>query len=406
MSNSTKKRPQSTAALVGLALCVMAIGTGEYVVAGVLPAISSGVGVSVAAAGQLVTVYAASVMIAGPIVTALTARRPPKGLLICCMGVFALAMIICAAAPGFAVLVAGRVLAGLVHCTVFAVGLVMATQLVPPESVSKAIAAVASGLTFAVVLAVPLGTIVEDLVGWRGTFGLVALLAATGTVILAVSLPRRRSETPKSLRGQFRSLLRPEIGLAYVLTIFGYAGVFATFTYLVPYAEQMVGVHGIGLTMLVACFGIGGMIGNAVAAQQTDRHPRATLIIALALLAGSLLSLPAARMSLWSTTAVVLIFGAAAFATVPSLQARVISLARDAPTLAAAVNVAAFNLANTLGAAAGGVVVITAGLGWVGPAGGIITMIGLILAVLVFHPDRSDRGPRLRRRPARVRSSV
>lgn len=372
---------------------MLAFGTGEYVVAGMLPAVAAGLDVGVPAAGQLVTVYAATVVLFGPALTALTARRPPKGLLLVLMAVFVAGTLGCALAPSYAVMVAARVVAAVAHCTVFAVALVVATSLVPPQRAGRAIAAVAAGLTLSTVLGVPVGTVIEAQAGWRWTFVVVAGVGAVGLVLLAVVLPRQPGPQPGPLGAQVRVLLRPAVAGMFAVTILGYAGVFATFTYLAPLVEQVVGAGPNAVTVVVTAFGVGGVAGNAVAARLTDAHPRATLLVALAVLSATLLVLPATVGALPLHVAVVAIFGAAAFATVPGLQARVIALASGAPALAAATNVAAFNLANTVGAAVGGVVAATAGLIWTGPAGALITLAGLVLAAVVLRPHGADAGP-------------
>ncbi|MGI8722828.1 MAG: MFS transporter [Geodermatophilaceae bacterium] len=388
----TPVRPEhSTAALAGLALCVLAVGTGEYAVAGMLPAVAFGLGTGVAAAGQLVTVYAVAVLLVGPVLTAVTARRSPKSLLLALMVLFCLATLGCAAAASFPVMVAARVLAGSVHCTVFAVALVTAVGLVPPERSARAIGAVATGLTLATVLGVPVGTVVAAQAGWRWTFVLIAAIGAAGLVMLAATLPRLARPTPGPVTAQVRSLLRPAVAVTFAMTILGYAGVFTAFTYLAPLVRDLAGGGPVAVTVVVTAFGAGGVAGNAVAARTTDTHLRGTLLTALAVMAAALLLLPAVAGSLPVLVADVALFGAAAFATVPGLQARVIGLATGAPTLAAATNVAAFNLANAIGAALGGAVVATAGVSWTGPAGAVVTIAGLALTAFV-----------LRRRPERA----
>ena len=377
------RAPNAGFPLVGLALCVLAIGTGEYVVAGMLPEVATGLRVGIPAAGQLVTVYAATVMLAGPLLTAATARRPVKGMLLVLMAVFVAGTLGCAAAPSFSVLVGARVVAALAHCTTFAVALVVATSLVSPERAARAIGAVAAGLTLATVVGVPVGTVVADLLGWRATFVLVAVLAALGWVVVAAVLPRQSAPAPQPVARQVRVLLRPAVAGLFGLTVLGYAGVFTAFTYLAPLIRQH-GHTAATVTIVVTAFGLGGVAGNAIAARTTDGSPRATLLTALSLLSVTLVTLPAVVHVLPLLVAVVLVFGAAAFATVPGLQARVIAVADGAPALAAATNVAAFNLANTVGAGFGGLVAAGAGQLWTGPAGGAISLLGLIAAGLLL----------------------
>jgi len=226
--------------------------------------------------------------------------------------------------------------------------------------------------------------------GWRWTFVLIAGIGAVGIVVLALTLPRLARPTPGPITAQVRSLLRPAVAVTFAMTILGYAGVFTTFTYLAPLVRDLAGGGSVAVTVVVTAFGAGGVAGNAIATRTTDTHLRGTLLTALVVMAAVLLLLPAAAGSLPVLVADVAVFGAAAFATVPALQARVIGLATAAPTLAAATNVAAFNLANTLGAALGGAVVATAGLSWTGPAGAAVTTAGLILTAFVLNPRRQS----------------
>jgi DHA1 family inner membrane transport protein len=198
-------------------------------------------------------------------------------------------------------------------------------------------------------------------------------------------VPRRAAPEHTPLRAQLRVLARPALAGSFAVTILGYAGVFTAFTYLAPLVEIEAGAGPRTVTAVVTAFGVGGVIGNAVAARSSDTRMRATLLGALALLAVTLLVLPLTLGSVPLLVATVGLFGAAAFATVPGLQARVIGLAAGAPTLAAATNVAAFNLANTVGAALGGVVAAGAGLRWTAPAGGAVTLGGLLLAAAVLR---------------------
>ncbi len=183
-------------AVLTMLLAVFGVGTVEYLVAGVLPAISGDMGVGVGSAGLLVTVYAVTVMIAGPLMTVVTAsvRRTP--LIVGSMAVFVAGTVATALAPNFTVLVIARVVTALPHATFFALCLVLATSLVAPEYQGRVIARITLGLNLATVLGVPLGTLIGQQLGWRASFGIVAAFQVVVTVALLASIRRAPSTPP------------------------------------------------------------------------------------------------------------------------------------------------------------------------------------------------------------------
>ena len=367
-------------------MCVFAIGTAEFAVAGMLPEVSTGLGSGVAATGQLVTVYAATVVVAGPLLTAVTVRISPRRTLLGCMVVFCAAILTCAVATDFAVMVLGRVGAGLVHGVVFATGLVVAVSLVPPERTTWAVGMVTSGLTLATVIGVPLGTQVATHLSWRWTFWLILLVAAIGTAVLAATLPGTARPPAPSVARQARTLIRPAVLATLAMTVLGYGAVFTAFTYLAPLVQHS-GGGSTAVTIAVAAFGGGGVVGNLVASRTSADALRPTLLTAMILMALTLAVLPIAAQNGLSITVDVFLLGAAAFALIPGLQVRILTLASEAPTLAAATNVAAFNVANMIGAGIGGIVVATAGVTWTGPVGACVTLAGVVFTAIVLRAD-------------------
>ncbi|OZM81929.1 MFS transporter [Pseudonocardia sp. MH-G8] len=375
-------------------MCVFAIGTAEFAVAGMLPEVSTGLGSGVVATGQLVTVYAATVVVAGPLLTAVTVRISPRRTLLGCMVIFCAAILTCAVATDFAVMVLGRVGAGLVHGVVFATGLVVAVSSVPPERTTWAVGMVTSGLTLATVIGVPLGTQVATHLSWRWTFWLILLVAAIGTAVLAATLPGTPRPPAPSVARQARTLIRPAVLATLAMTVLGYGAVFTAFTYLAPLVQHFDG-GSTAVTIAVAAFGGGGVVGNLVASRTSAEYLRPTLLTAMVLMTLTLAVLPvAAQNGLGATVVDVFLLGAAAFALIPGLQVRILALASDAPTLAAATNVAAFNVANMIGAGIGGVVVAVAGVTWTGPVGACVTLAGVVFTAIVLRAD-SDNASQL-----------
>lgn len=380
-------------ALWALMICVFAVGTAEYVVSGILPQLASGLHVSTASAGQLVTFYAITIVIAGPLLTAVTGRMRRKPLMLALLVTFIGGTALSALAPDFGVLVAGRVIAALCHATFFALCTVVAAEMVPPDRRGSAIAMVAGGLNLATVLGVPVGTLIGHHEGWRSTFWVIVAVAALGTVGVALLVPGESADASVAgLREEIAVFRRRPVQLALAMTVFGYAGVFAAYTYIVPLLQRITGYGSNAVSVLLLIFGVGALAGNFAAGKLVDRALMRSLMGILAMLA-VVMAVFAVTDTIKPVTAVmVFLFGFMAFATVPALQTRIISGASGAPTLAAATNISAFQLANALGAGLGGLVVASSlglrGTPWVAI---VPTLIGLGLTFYAYTWDR--RGP-------------
>ena len=341
--------------ILALALAAFAIGTTEFVIMGILPDVARDLGVSIPSAGLLVSGYALGVAVGAPLLAVLTARWPRKATLITLMGVFVAGNLVSALAPTYYVLMAGRVVASFAHGSFFGLGAVVAAELVPPNRRAAAIALMFTGLTLANVLGVPLGTLIGQQFGWRATFWAVSAFGVMALGAVALLVPRTTSGGP-GRRGSWAVLRRPQVLLALALTVFGFGGIFTAFTYITPMLQDLAGfspgaVSGI---LFLFLFGLGLTLGNTLGGRLADWKPRASMLgilVALALVEALL------SVTIMQPTAAVLtvfVWGVAAFATVPGLQMRVVDQARESPTLASTLNIAAFNLGNAGGAWLGG----------------------------------------------------
>lgn len=370
--------------LTGFLLLVFCTGTAEYLAAGLLPQLSRDMDVTEAMAGQTVTAYALGVAIGGPLVTIATARLPRKGLALGLGAVFIAGTSLTAFAPSFELLMAGRVIAASSQATLFAIGLMTATTALGEGRAGRAVAIVTSGLTVATVMGVPLGAWLGGQAGWRMPFGLVAAIAILGVLLIAASMPRNAAPST-GVRQEITTLLRWPVLLAVGTTVVGFAGVGIVFTYLVPLLTGVTGLEeGIVPTLLFA-YGIGGLIGNLAAGRLADISLPATLIGVLIALLVVLGVYPLVATTPGLMIAGVLGLGLLSTATIAPLQVLLLRHASAAPSLSLAVNVGAFNLANAIGAAIGGIG-LSAGLlrfnGWIGAA---FALTGLILAVLALR---------------------
>ncbi|MFE6715047.1 MFS transporter [Streptomyces sp. NPDC057695] len=376
-------------ALLALAVSAFGIGTTEFVMMGLLPQVADDLGTSVPTAGYLVSAYAIGVVVGAPLLTALGSRIPRKRMLLLLMALFTVGNLASALAPGFGWLIAGRVLAGLPHGAFFGLGAVVAARLVREGRQARAVATMFLGLTVANILGVPAATLLGQHLGWRATFLVVAAVGLLAIAALARLVPHVPVDERQSLGREVRALGRPQVLLGLLTAVFGFAGVFAVYSYLASMTTEVMGFGDSTVTIVLALFGL-GMTGGALAVGPlTDRALRPTLYGSLAAL---VLALVAFRFTVhvpWLALVTVVVLGAVGFMTTTPLQMLVMNKAKDAPTLASASNHSAFNLANAGGAWAGGAAV-AAGWGWTSPAlvGAGLTLVGLVIAAVAGLLDR------------------
>jgi len=346
-------------ALYALTAGAFGIGVTEFVIMGLLLDVGADLGVTLQAAGLLISGYALGVVVGAPVLTVLTRHWPRKTVLLALMAIFTLGNAACALAPGYGLLMAARVLTAFAHGSFFGVGAVVATGLVAADRKASAIAIMFTGLTVANVLGVPIGTWLGQAFGWRATFWAVA---AVGVVALATiqALVPRDAVAPEKMdwRADVAALGRRSVLLGLLTTVLGYAGVFAVFTYIAPLLTRITGLSAGAVPPILLVFGGGLVVGNLLGGKLADRRLEATVLGSLVALAVVLGAFGFALRQPVLAVAFVGLLGVAAFATVAPLQMWVMSKADGAgATLASSFNIAAFNLGNALGAWVGGVVI-------------------------------------------------
>ncbi|MES4906838.1 MULTISPECIES: MFS transporter [unclassified Streptomyces] len=380
-------------ALLALAVSAFGIGTTEFVMMGLLPNVADDLGTSVPTAGYLVSAYAIGVVVGAPLLTALGSRIPRKRMLILLMALFTVGNLASALAPSFGLLVAGRVLAGLPHGAFFGVGAVVAARLVAEERQARAVATMFLGLTVANIVGVPVATLLGQHLGWRATFLVVAAIGVVAMAALARLIPQISLDQQSGLRHELGALRDRQVVLGLLTAVFGFAGVFAVYSYLASMMTEVTGLAEASVTVVLALFGIGMTLGALLAGPLTDRALRPTLYGSLAALAVVLVVFDFTVHVKWAAMATVVVLGAVGFMTTTPLQMLVMNKARHAPTLASASNHSAFNLANAGGAWLGGVA-IAAGWGWTSPTlvGAALAVAGLAIAVTAGVLDRGTSG--------------
>ncbi|KAB2594507.1 MFS transporter [Streptomyces arboris] len=378
-------------ALLALAVSAFGIGTTEFVMMGLLPNVADDLGTSVPTAGYLVSAYAIGVVLGAPLLTGLGSRVPRKKMLLLLMALFTIGNLASALAPDFGWLLAGRVLAGLPHGAFFGVGAVVAARLVAEGRQARAVATMFLGLTVANIVGVPAATLLGQHLGWRATFLVVAAIGLAAMAALARLVPRIPVEAHQDVRRELRALGNRQVLLGLLTAVFGFAGVFAVYSYLSAMTTKAMGFGESSVTIVLALFGIGMTLGALAAGPLTDRALRPTLYGSLGALAVILVAFPFTVHVQWAALVMVVLLGGVGFMTTTPLQMLVMNKAKDAPTLASASNHSAFNLANAGGAWLGGVA-IAAGWGWTSPAfvGAVLAVIGLAIAATAGFLDRGE----------------
>ncbi|MFG2114722.1 MFS transporter [Streptomyces sp. NPDC048718] len=377
-------------ALFPLMLCVFSVGSAELVVAGVLPAIAGDLDVSLSDAGLLVTAYALGVVVLGPIVTLLSSRTPRKPLLLGLMGLFTASNVLAAVAPNYGVLMTARVLSAITHCTLFAVCIVVAGSLAPKGKEASAVSRVAVGLNLATVLGVPLGVLLEEHFGWRSAFWSIAALSLIALALVAWLQPASPVPSDAGAADELRVLRNRRVQLAIVITALAMAGVFTAYTFVNPILTDIGGFDPKAVSWLLLLVGCGSLVGNLVGGRLADRALMPSLVGVLAVL-GAVLALMAIGGRIgWLLVVLLVAFGAAYFAVMPGLQARILTAAGDgAPTLAVAINIGAFNIGIAFGAWFGGQLLgLDFGLRTVIAASAVLSWLAMTVAASELRKDR------------------
>ncbi|WP_159839696.1 MFS transporter [Nocardia sp. CY41] len=366
--------------MLALALGGFGIGTTEFVTMGLLPDIASAVHVSEPTAGHAVSAYALGVVIGAPLIAALCARVPRKRLLVALMVAFTVGNAATVLAPSFGMLVLARFVSGLPHGAYFGVASLAAATLAPVGQRAKAVAGVMLGLSAANVVGVPAATWLGQHLGWRDAFVVVALIGVTTVAALLRFVPELTGVTVTDPMTELGALRRPQVLLTLLVGAVGFGGMFAVYTYIATTLTDVAGLRAGAIPLVLMLFGVGMVIGNIVGGVLADRGVDRAISVSMVAMTVILGGFVAAAHNPYTAAFGALLVGASGAALAPGLQTRLMDVAADAQTLAAALNHAALNIANAAGAWLGGLV-IAAGLGYTAPAvvGAALAAIGVLL---------------------------
>ncbi|MCX2891909.1 MULTISPECIES: MFS transporter [Pseudomonas] len=360
-----------------MALGSFAIGTGEFAIMGLMPDIASNLQLSEPQVGHAISAYALGVMVGAPTLAILGAKLLRKHMLLLLMLLYALGNLATALAPSFGGLVAFRFISGLPHGAYFGIAAVVASSMVAKDQRAGAVARVMMGLTLAMLLGNPVATFLGQYLGWRSAFVLVGVIALCTIALVWRFVPQRHDEARSDPRKELQAFTQPQVWMALAIASIGFAGMFCVFSYLAPTMLQVTQVSPQWIPFGLAAFGVGGIVGNIAGGKLFDRLQFRAVGLVLVWSVAVLLFFTFAAQALWSLLLGIGLVGTMIALAAP-LQIRLMDIAHEAPSLAAASNHAAFNLANALGPWLGGMA-ITAGMGWTstGYIGAATALVGL-----------------------------
>ncbi|MCA0757728.1 MFS transporter [Paenibacillus sp. N4] len=359
-----------------LAIISFLVGTSEFIIAGILDKVAADVGVSVSAAGQLITVFSLAYAFGTPVLMALTARMERRRLLLYSLGLFAIGNLIAVALPGFAFLILSRIVLALSTGVFVVTALTVASKLAPPGKQGSAIATLVMGFSTSLIIGVPIGRVAASAYDWPLIFGAIGLLGLLAMLIIVFAVPQTDGEEPIPLRDQVKLLKQPKIAVALAITFLWIGGYSIVNTYISPFLRTVTELSEQGVSAALFAFGIASLIGSKIGGFSTDKWgvPR-TLIsgmlfhsIALVLLSltGHSAVIVFPLMMLWAFTA---------WSSGPTQQYYLMSLAPGASGIMLSLNSSVLQLGMAAGAGLGGVVAEQASLssiGWIGATGVIL----------------------------------
>jgi DHA1 family inner membrane transport protein len=379
-------------AIFALAFGGFGIGTTEFVAMGLLPDIAASLGISEPTAGHVISAYALGVVVGAPLIASLTARMPRKTLLLGLMTLFTLGNLASVVAPTYGTLMAARFVAGLPHGAFFGIAALVAAHLMGPQNRAKAVSHVLTGLTVATVLGVPVASWLGQLLGWRSAFGLVVAIGLATLTAIWFWLPDMHSMHVTSPLTELGALKRVQVWLALLVGMVGFGGMFAVYTYVSTTLTDVAGLPRALIPLALMVFGVGMVIGNLVGGRLADISVLRALYVSISALGVVLALFVFAAHNPWTALGGLFLIGAAGSAIGPALQTRLMDVAHDAQTLAAALNHSALNIANATGAWIGGVV-IAAGYGYTAPAaaGALLAVAGILVLTFSALLQRRSR---------------
>jgi DHA1 family inner membrane transport protein len=340
-------------AVLALAVAAFGIGLAEFIIQGLLPEISADFSVSIPTAGLLVTGYALSVAVGGPVVVILLNRLDRRAALLALMGLFTIGNVLCAVAPSFGLLMSARIITSLCQGSFFGIAAVVAASIVAEDRRASAVSLMFSGLTVANILGVPSGTALGHAAGWRWTFWAVAFIGVVGIAGIAAFQPRMADTGRTGVVRELWVVRERQVLIGLLVGALITTAVFLFLTYIAPFVIEVTGVSAQAVPWMLVAFGLGGTVGMFAGGRLADWKRVPTLIVTLAFLILVYVAIFLGERSSGLTWISIFLVGSG-IATVPPLQMIVVTAAREAPSLASTLLQSAFNIGISAGSLIGG----------------------------------------------------
>ncbi len=369
-----------------LGLTIFSVATSEFMIAGMMPSLTAAFNVSITKVGYLISIYAASMVIGGPILTAILIkmRIPHKRALLSLIVIYTLGQSVGAMANSYGLMVIARIITGVAASACFGVALAICGNIAKPESRGRAAAVVVSGLMFATMLGLPIATVVDQQFGWRASFWLVVALTALCGIISSVMLPASSKPEEANLAAELDDFKNIHLWAAYATSGMVLGATFAAFSYFSPILTEITGIASNRLPLLFSLYGIAALLGNIIVGRLADKYmlPITTAGLLVLLAALTLFAL-FTQNPIISITAMMLI-GLVGISMNPVLIIRVMRNSRAGP-LVNTVHTSVINIGLAVGSWLGGLA-ISSGYGLRAPlwVGAMLAVLGIISLLPYF----------------------
>jgi DHA1 family putative efflux transporter-like MFS transporter len=377
-----------------LAAVSFLVGTSEFIIAGILDKVAKDIGISVSAAGQLITVFSLAYAFGTPFLMAVSARLERRKLLLYALGIFVIGNGIAVALPGFESLIASRIILALSTGVFIVTALTVVSKMALPEKQASAIATLVMGFSTALIVGVPLGRVIASTYNWKAIFGGIGILGLLAMLVIFFTIPRTEGEEPVPLRKQLALLKEPRISAALSVTFFWIAGYSITYTYISPFLLTVTGMSEKGVSAGLFAFGIASLIESKLGGYSTDRWGVSrTLIGGMMLHAATLILLSLAAQSSAVVFPLLMLWAFSAWSSGPTQQYYLMNLAPGASGIMLSLNSSVLQFGMAAGAGIGGIVVKQASLAsisWIGAAG-VAVAAGTAAISLGLSRSRSRR---------------
>ena len=349
------KNPSRKTIITVFMIGAFAVGMTEYVVTGLLTQFAADLDVAVSTTGLLLSVYALSVALFGPVIRLLTLKFSPKLLLLILVSIFIISNIIAATAPNFEVLLLSRLLSASMHAPFFGVMMSLAMAISPPHKKTSAIALVNGGLVIAVMLGVPFGSYIGSVLDWRVVFWMIVTLGVITLIGMILVTPNYRTAEVPKISAELSALKDKNVIMLIITIVFGFSGVFTAYTFLEPMLREIANMGDLGVTFSMLMFGTFAVIGNFSSGSIQPGKLTGAVTLVIMFLAIVLFGLTFMLQVPYLAYIAAGLFGLGTFGISPMLNAKIIFAAVTAPALAGTLAASVFNLANAIGASLGSV---------------------------------------------------